>query len=336
MSGSRVPRPSSQDVADRVGVSRATVSAYLNKTRYVSPGLSERIQLAIDELGYVPDPVARALKTSDTSTVGLIIPVMTSFYMPMINAIEREAASRGYELLISSSNEDRVKERELLDVLVAKRVTGIVITPCSDENSERINAILRSGVPVAQVNRRLEGVDADSVVSDNFRAAYQATEHLVRRGSRRIAFLGYDESNIANLRKKLGYEAAVRDLGVAEGLVIAVREHDRDLITARLEAFIDGGNRFDALIATTQGKTVIALRTLVRRGYRVPEDVALIGFDDTPWCELLSPPLTMISEDTSTMGAESLALLIGRIEGSMDGPARHVVLEDRMIIRLSA
>lgn len=330
-----MPRPSSQDVADRVGVSRATVSAYLNKTRYVSPELSARIRRAIDELGYVPDPVARALKTSDTSTVGLVIPVMSSFYVPMINAIEREAVSRGYELLISSSNEDRVRERELLDVLVAKRVTGIVITPCSEGNGERINAIRRSGIPVAQVNRSLEDVDADSVVSDNFGAAYRATEHLVRRGSRRIAFLGYDESNIANLRKKLGYEAAVRDLGAAEGLVIAVREHDPDLITARLEAFIDGGNRFDALIATTQGKTVIALRTLVRRGYRVPDDVALIGFDDTPWCELLSPPLTMISEDVSRMGTEALALLVGRIEGSVEGPPRHVVLEDRMIIRAS-
>jgi len=330
-----VPRPSSQDVADRVGVSRATVSAYLNKTRYVSPELSERIQRAIDELGYVPDPVARALKTSDTRTVGLVIPVMSGFYVPMINAIEREAVSRGYELLISSSDEDHVKERALLDVLVAKRVTGIVITPCSEQNRERIGMIRRSGIPVAQVNRRLEGVEADSVVSDNFKAAYQAAEHLVRRGSRRIAFLGYDASNIANLRKKLGYEAAMRDLGAAEGLVIAVREHDPDLITARLEAFIDSGNRFDALIATTQGKTAIALRTLVRRGYRVPDDVALIGFDDTPWCELLSPPLTMISEDTSTMGAEALALLIGRIEGSVDGPARHVVLEDRMIIRAS-
>jgi len=335
MSERRMKRPSSQDVAERAGVSRATVSAYLNKTRYVSPELSERIQHAIDEMAYVPDPVARALKTSDTSTVGLIIPVMSSFYVPMINAIEREALDRGYELLISSSNEDSAKEREILDVLVAKRVTGIVITPCSQENRDRINTIGDAGIPVVQVNRRLDDVDADSVVSNNFKAAYQATEHLVDRGNRRIAFFGYDESNIANLQKKLGYEAAVRDLGAAEGLIISVREHDRDFITAQLEAFVDAGNEFDALIATTQGKTAIALRTLVRRGYRVPDDVALIGFDDTPWSELLSPPLTMISEDTYAMGAEALALLVGRIEQTVEGPAKHVVLEDRMIIRAS-
>jgi DNA-binding LacI/PurR family transcriptional regulator len=297
--------------------------------------LSQRIQQAIDELNYTPDPLARALKTRNANAIGLIIPVMSGFYMPMMNAIEREAHERDYELLITSSDESPATERELLDLFVAKRVSGIIIVPCSADNREAIGAVSAFGIPVVQVNRELEGLDTDAVISNNFKAAYQAAEHLVERGRRRIVFLGYDESNNSALQKKLGYEAAIRDHGLGEDLIIIVRDHDRPFISRQLTAFIESGERFDALIATSQGKTVIALKTLIERGYRVPEDVALIGFDDAPWAELLAPPLTMISEDTFEMGSRAVRLLIRRIEEEHTSERVRIVLEDTMTVRSS-
>jgi DNA-binding LacI/PurR family transcriptional regulator len=322
-------------VADLAGVSRATVSAYLNKTRYVSPELSERIQNAIDKLHYMPDPLARALKTSDANTIGLIIPVMSRFYMPMIDAINSTAREQGYELLIASSEEDGLTERDLLHTLVAKRVTGILVTPCSLDNRKAIGEVTSMEIPVVQVNRRLEDVETDSVVSNNLQAAYRATEHLLAKGRRRIVLFGYDPHNIANDQKKRGYELALRDHNIEDHLTIEVREHDKRFITSQLCSFLDSRTSFDALIATTQGKTVIALQTLLERGFRIPEDVSFIGFDDTPWSGLLLPPLTVVSENTFEMGRVATELLIERIENPQKVNIQHIVLEDEIIIRKS-
>jgi len=328
-------RPTSQDVADLAGVSRATVSAFLNKTRYVSPELSRLIEAAIRELNYTPDPLARALKLEDTKTIGLIIPVLSQFYTPMIRAINEAAHQNGYDLLLSSSEEEASRERDLLEMFVAKRISGILLGPCSEENLDLLADIQCSGTPVVQVNRKIAGLEADSVVSDVFRAAYQATEHLIGRGRRRIAYLGHDPTTLCNAQKKEGYDAALRAHGLSGDLVIRVKEHDPTQIADALNAFIDSGQPFDALICTTQGKTVIALRILTERNIEVPGDVALLGFDDTPWSGLLCTPVTVVSEATYRMGEEAIKLLLQRIQAAEPQPPEHIVLETEFIIRQS-
>lgn len=329
-------RSSSQDVADLAGVSRATVSAYLNKTRYVSPELSEKIQSAIDRLRYTPDPLARALKKKDVQTIGLILPILRRFYSPMMEAINGYAREQSYDLLVASSDESAERERELLETFIAKRISGILIAPCSTANRRVLNDLVERGVGLVQVNRRLEGVAASSVVSDNFKAAYAATEHLIARGRRRIVLLGYDPSTLTNSEKKRGYDGALGDHGIEEDFTILVKEHDVEDITQAFRAFLDSGRPFDAVIATTQGKTTIAIKLLKERGVRIPGDVGVVGFDDTPWSELLSPPLTVVSENTYDMGKEAVRLLMERM--SQDEPAepRHIVLEDEFIQRESS
>jgi len=328
-------RPTSQDVADLAGVSRATVSAYLNKTRYVSPELSQQIEAAIRELNYTPDPLARALKLEDTKTIGLIIPVLSQFYTPMMQAINEGAHQNGYDLLLSSSEEEASRERDLLEMFVAKRISGILLGPCSEENADLLAEIQAGGTPVVQVNRKIAGLQADSVVADVFRAAYQATEHLIGRGRRQIAYLGHDPTTLCNAQKKEGYDAALQAHGLAGDLVIRVKEHDPVQIAGALNAFIDSGRAFDALICTTQGKTVIALRILMERGIEVPGDVALLGFDDTPWSGLLRTPVTVLSEPTYRMGEEAIQLLLQRIQAGEPQPPEHRVLETEFIIRQS-
>ena len=184
----RKTRPTSQDVANLAGVSRATVSAYINKTRYVSPELSGKIEEAIRELNYIPDPFARALKIEDTKTIGLVIPVLSQFFTPMIKAINEVAHENRYGLLLSSSEEDAERERELLEILVSKRVSGLLIGPCSKENRGLLARIQRNGTPIVQVNRKIPEFEADSVVSDNFGAAFRATERSFKRAAERLSF----------------------------------------------------------------------------------------------------------------------------------------------------
>jgi LacI family transcriptional regulator len=328
-------RASSKDVAKLAGVSRATVSAYLNHTRYVSPELSEKIERAIQELNYTPDPLARALKMQDTKTIGLIIPVMSRFYMPMIQVVNEVAHQNAYGLLLCSSEEDPEREREVLEIFITKRVSGIMMAPCSEKNRKLLNEIQQQGTPIVQVNRKIGGLEADSVVSNNFKAAYTATEHLIQRGRTRIAFLGHDPGSLANAEKKNGYDAALVDYDLDQNLTISIKEHQLDHIESAFRAFLATGQPFDGLICTTQGKTAIALTIIKEKAINVPQDVAVIGFDDTPWSALLCTPLTVISENTYTMGKEATTLLLNRLETQDQGPPKHIVLEDELIVRES-
>jgi DNA-binding LacI/PurR family transcriptional regulator len=301
----------------------------------VSPELSEKIEKAVKELNYTPDPLARALKLQDTKTIGLIIPVMSRFYMPMMQVVNEVAHQNAYGLLLCSSEEDPEREREVLEIFLAKRVSGILMAPCSEKNRKLLNDIQHSGIPIVQVNRKIGGLEADSVVSNNFKAAYTATEHLIQRGRKSIVLLGYDPDSLANAEKKTGYDAGLLDHGIEENLTIVVKEHHRENIEAALRAFLDTKRTFDGLICTTQGKTAIALKVLKEKSLQIPEDVAVIGFDDTPWSSLLWPPLTVISENTYTMGEEATKILLNRIEKKENSAPKHIVLEDELIVRES-
>ncbi len=331
----RLRRPSSVDVAYLAGVSRATVSAYMNGTRYVSPELSEKIQRAIKKLNYVPDPLARALKMKDAKTIGLIIPVMSRFFAPVINAVNEIAHENRYGLLLCSSEEDPQREKEVLDIFLSKRISGILLVPCSPANRDLMSSIKKNGTTIVQINRKIEGLDADAVTSDNFRAAYTAAEHLIVRGRTHLAFLGYDEHTLSGDQKKAGFEAAVSDYSVGSAHIIGVRDHNREDIGRAFREFLDRGVAIDGLICSTQGKTEVGLTILKERGIEIPREISVICFDDTPWSSLFSPPLTVISENTKEMGTIAVKLLMDRIEGNRQAPTQDIVLQNEFIIRQS-
>jgi LacI family transcriptional regulator len=326
-------RPSSQDVANSAGVSRATVSAYINKTRYVSEELGERIEKAIQELHYIPDHAARALKIRDTKTIGLIIPVLSRFFTPMMKAINEIAHQNKYGFLLCSSEEDAEREKEVLEVLIAKRISGILLVPCSLKNRGLLLQIQQSGIPIVQLNRKIEGIDTDIVISNNYKAAYTATEHLIKRGRKRIALFGYDPNSLALTDKREGYAQALQDYDIEEDITILLDQSDEANITGSFQAFLASGRSFDGLICTSQTKTSIALTMLKERTVAIPEQVAVVGFDDTPWASLLWKPLTVISESTFKMGEAAILLLLDRLEKRETGPARTIVLEDQFIVR---
>jgi LacI family transcriptional regulator len=328
-------RPSSIDVAKLAGVSRATVSAYINQTRYVSPKLSQKIEHAIKELHYVPDPLARALKMKDAKTVGLVIPVMSRFFAPIITAVNEIAYKNHYGFLLCSSEEDPQRERDVMEILIVKRISGILVVPCSKANAEFLDSIKSNGTPLVQVNRKIEGLPVDSVTSDNFKAAYTATEHLISRGRKNLVFLGFDDNTLSGDQKKAGFEAAGADHDIDRFEIIPVRDHDPENIAESFRDFLSSGKKIDGLILSTQGKTAVGLSVLKERSVRVPDDVAVIGFDDTPWSSLLSPSLTVVSENTREMGEIAVKLLLDRIEGNDHDPPKDIVLEDEFIIRHS-
>ncbi len=328
-----IKRTSSKDVASLAGVSRATVSAYINKRRYVSDELSARIQKAIHALNYVPDPYARALKEQDAKTIGVVIPVLSRFFTPLMMAINEIAHRSQYGFLLSSSEEDPQREREILQILLAKRISGILLAPCSTQNRDLLKEVQENGTPIVQVNRRLPGLETDIVISDNYKAAYQATEHLIQKGRKKIVFFGHDPDSLALTDKKAGYDAALAHYGIDESLVIILKQNDASNIRDAFVSFLDSARKFDGLICISQTKTSIALTVLKERGVSIPTDVAVVGFDDTPWASLLCCPLTVVSESTYKMGEIAARLLLDRLENREDGPPKTVVLEDDFVVR---
>jgi len=330
-----IKRATSKDVSKLAGVSRATVSAYINKSRYVSPELSKRIQDAINKLNYTPNELARSLKMQNTKTIGLIIPVLSHFFMPMLKSINEVTQKNDYSFLLGSSEEDPGNEKKMLEVFLSKQISGILVVPTSDKNRVFMNKIIESGVPIVQVNRRIIGMEADFVVSKNFNAIYTATEYLIKKGRKKIAFLGYDENYFGEDEKKEGYEAAVNDYGL-NGYIINVTGHEPSDIFEPLNNFFMSGVKIDGIICSSQMRTIIALQYLKDKSIKIPQDISFIGYDDTSLSILYDPPLTVISENVSEMGQKAAALLLNRIgKKKKIAGTKSILLDVNFIIRES-
>lgn len=330
-----IKRPTSKDVANFAGVSRATVSAYLNKTRYVSPELSKKIQDAINQLHYTPNEIARSLKIQDTKTIGLIIPVLSHFFMPMLNSINEVAQKEDYRFLLCSSEEDPKRERKMLEIFLSKQISGILVAPSSEENRKFMKQIMESGIPIVQVNRRIVGLETDFVVSKNFNAIYEAVEYLVKKGRKKIVLFGYNASTFGEDEKKDGYEAAIKDYKL-NSFIINLKGHDLQNIFESLNNFLLSGEKIDGIICTSQMRTTVALQYLKNKLIKIPQDISFIGYDDTSLSVLFDPPLTVISENASEMGQKATTMLLDRIKKKKTTAAKSILLDVDFIIRESA
>lgn len=326
--------PTSEDVAQLAGVSRATVSAYINGRRYVSDKLKSKIDRAIDILNYTPNEIARSLKLQSNKAIGLLIPVLSKFYLPMMRSINEKVHDLGYTMILGSSEEDLQREKEVLRVFTSKKVSGILIVPCSYKNARYIEQLQESGIAVVQLNRKLDRLEADSVVSDTHRAIYNATTHLVKtRGKKSIMLMSYNPGVIADLDKRTGYLDAVKDCGL-EALIMETMEHDPAVLARNFTQFVSA-NDVDGVVCSTRTNMEVALCAIKESGMRIPGDISLVGYDDPIWTCLVDPKMTVISEDRYKMGDQAVNLLFDRIEGRYAGEPKHILMDAELIIRES-
>lgn len=324
--------PTSEDVAQLAGVSRATVSAYINGRRYVSEKLKSKIDRAIEILNYTPNEIARSLKLQNNKAIGLLIPVLSKFYLPMMRSINEKVHDLGYTMILGSSEEDLQREKEVLQVFTSKKVSGILIVPCSYKNARYIEQLQDSGIAVVQLNRKLDRLEADSVVSDTMRAIHNATAHMVKSGGkRRIMLMGYNPGVIADLEKRAGYLNAAEEYGL-EPLMLETTEHDTDELARRFTEFRTA-NAVDGVICTTRTNMEVVLGALKESGARIPEEISVIGYDDPIWTRLVDPNISVISEDRYMMGDQAVNLLFDRIEGRYTGEPKHILMDAELIIR---
>jgi LacI family transcriptional regulator len=326
--------PTMRDVGALAGVSFKTVSRVINRDQTVSAEIVDRVNRAVELLGYRPNLAATSLRRADrkTATVGLLLEdVANPFSSALHRAVEDVARERDMLVFAGSSDEDPEREQEVLAALVAHQVDGLIVVSSDRGYGELLMERRRSGLPMVFVDRPAPVPEIDSVTADNRLGACAAVGHLAAGGHRRIAFLG-DLHSI--------WTAAERERGYVDGLAAAGLAVDRDLVRrdirsgedaqrAVLELFASP-DRPTALFTAQNLITVGAVRALRRLGLQ--HGVALVGFDDIPLGDLLDPPVTVIAQDPPALGRTAARLLLARLDGD-GGPAQHVVVPTRLVAR---
>jgi LacI family transcriptional regulator len=327
------PRATIRDVAALAGVGIKTVSRVINDEANVSPSTRERVRRAAHKLNFQPNLGAGSLRRTDgkSYTLGLLLDSVDNPFSAAVNrAVERVATARNTAVFAASSDDDPERERSLVGAFTRRRVDGLILTMIGDDHSY-LQAEREQGTPVVFVDRPPIGLPADAVLTDNFDAAFTATQHLIRQGHRRIAHLG-DELTIATAReRRRGFREALNVAGVP-----GTESRHTDNLRSAPEAFeavlrlMRSSAAPTALFTSQNLVTIGAIRALHQLGLQ--QSVALVGFDDLVLADVLEPGITVIAQDPARIGATAAERLFARLDGDTSGE-QTIIVPSRLITR---
>lgn len=332
-------RATISDIAREAGVSLATVSRVLNdKSEGVGAETRSRIKEIMERLEYEPCGVARGLATGKSRSVGLVVPdIADPFYPLLIKGAEDELRRRGYGLFLCDSDLSIDKEKEHVRILLEKRVDGVILDSTLSDCDCQLDLLEKRAVPYVLLDRAIETRSlAAGVYADNREGARIATAYLLDGGARRLLFIDGPAGLAPSKLRRAGVADAFKEKGMDPTMLL---DAYGDYSTGSGEVAIDellgsSGTRppFEAVFASNDRMAIGAMRALKRRGFRVPEDIEIIGFDDIELSALVDPPLTTIAQPAAEMGRRSAELLLCLAEGNK--PVRTVVmLEPTLVVR---
>jgi len=320
------------DVARQAGVSVATVSKVINQRYGVAQQTSTKVQLVIDELGYESSLVARSLRNRTTNVIGILVSDIEPFSAELLKGAARAIRGTGYELVVYSaggSTADHVGwESRALTRLSGTLIDGaVLVTP---------TVVARSfGAPVVAVDPHTGREDVSTVDSDNERGAQLATEHLVELGHRRIALVGGRRDLKSSQLRELGYRTALARAGLeVDPLLIRDGDYEETASSAAANELLDLDEPPTAIFGANDLSAIAILDAALSRGYRVPEDLSIIGFDNVPESALTQPPLTTIHQPIQEMGFLAVKTLVSLLSGK-SLPVTHQTLPTHLVPRQS-
>ncbi|MGD0304986.1 MAG: LacI family DNA-binding transcriptional regulator [Candidatus Acidiferrales bacterium] len=330
-SGSKAP--SIYDVAREAKVSVFTVSAVINNKTWVSAALVRRVNAAVAKLNYRPNLLARSLAKHQTHTIGMVVTdIANPFFPAIVRAAEDAAQKAGYSVLLCNSDDKKEKESLYLDLLISKRVDGIILNKTPGELSASQRKMLSDAqIPVALLMRSCPNLKADIVQTDDEKGAHDAVAHLIRNGHRRIALVGGPEHVSNAIARRHGYRKALEEAGLTIDPSLEIHGDYR----------IDSGHRAglallplrpDAVLVTNYLMTVGFMNAANEMGMRCPDDFGLVSFDDYPWLGCFTPRLTTIELPKYELGETAVNLLLDRIQGEKGRP-RTVTLQPQLRVR---
>ena len=322
-----------KDVAEAAGVSTATVSRVLSNGLHVRPEVRERVLAAVERLGYRPNLIARSLRSQQSNTIGLIVSdISNPFFTALSRAVEDAAYEQGFSVLLCNTDENPEKETIYLNLMGDTSVAGAIMSPTRQTIASFADTNLP--FPIVVVDRSISNSDVDAVLLDNVDAAYRLTTHLIEQGYRRIAALCSEMST--GLERQLGYEKALRAHGLApksDYMKYLAPKADAGYSTTL--KMLDLTEPPKALFTVNSLIAVGALQAIRERNLTIPDDIALVTFDETTWASLVQPAITLIDQPTYEIGKTAAELLLQRI-ADPGRPTRQVILKGQLIVRGSS
>lgn len=309
-----------KDIAKALGISTSTVSRALRDSYEISQETKQMVLDCAEKLNYRPNPIAQSLKERRTRSIGVVVcEIANSFFSQVINGIESIAYERGYNVIISQSHESY--EREIMDLhyLASRSIDGLLVSVSTETNDmTHFRELHEKGLPIVFFDRVTDEIETHKVVVDNFKGAYEVTEHLIRNGYRSIAALANSEYLSITNERLAGYREALAQNGLSVskshikhcfygGMIFSEVEESVNKLLALRE-------RPDAIVTMSDKLTTGCLKTLRRKGLQVPGDLALAGFSNSDIAELIEPSLTVVRQPALEMGEIAIELLLQMIE----------------------
>jgi LacI family transcriptional regulator len=325
-----------RDVAAAAGVSPATVSRVLNLKEDVADDLRRRVLAAVSDLGYRRNGPARSLRTRAAMVLALVISDITNpFFTAIVRGVEDVAQLAGYSVVLANADEDVDKESRYLEVAAAEQMAGVLLTPASSKLTN-IDVLLERNIPVVTIDRRLADSPVDSVTVNNRQAVVAATGHLIGQGCERVGFVAGPVAITTGAGRLAGYRAALRAAGRPEDAgLIAYGDFRTEGGYAATRQLLHSRRPPDGLVISNNLMTVGGMQAIAEAGLRVPDDIAVVGFDDANWATALRPPLTVVTQPTYDIGRIAAKLLLRRIGGE-SFPPKRVVLRAELVERGSS
>jgi len=323
-----------RDVAEEAGVSIATVSRVLNKQVSVSPATRVKVEKAIEQLNYQPNYLGRNLRRAETKIILVILQnISNPFYSKVVEGIEDLGHKHGYNIMICNTDSESERERSYLDLLVNRLVDGVILME-PEINSQELSQI-GNDFPVVQCCEYIEGTDVPHISIDNVEAGYTAINHLIKLGHTRIGMISGYNRLLSAMQREEGYKQALKDAGL---------EYIQDLIKYGSYGFTGGlratkellqmKNTPTAIFAISDITAIGAIRAIKEEGLKIPEDIAVVGFDNTSIASMYDPQVTTISQPRYDLGKISMEMLLDLINKE-PVTLREVYLEHELIIRES-
>ena len=320
-------------IAEKAGVSTATVSRVLSDFPGVKEKTKKKVMKIISELNYEVNGIARSLRQKKTFKIGVIVGnVLSQFYSVLAKSIEDVAIKYGYSVILCNGDDDSEKELNYLKVLRSSRVDGIIIAP-TGKNADYVNILMQSNIKIVLVDRLIEGVDCDAVLVDNEKGAYTAVKYLIDKGYKKIAIIdGFIDRTTGKERLK-GYLRALNGNNIPRNDdFIKIKDFKKRSGIVFANELLENKNKPEAIFVANLDLTLGAILSIKSLGLKIPDDIAVIGFDDSDWAQILDPPLTTISQPISDLGTTAAEMLIKNIENDNSKKEKSIVTFNTRLI----
>lgn len=323
-----------KDVASFAEVSVATVSRVLNNMGTVAPETKERVLKAINDLHYQPNLLARHLRRSETRMILVLLPnISNPFYARLVKGMEDVGQKNGYSIMLCNTDSDQSRERTYLEFLHNHLSDGVIFM--APELPREELSVIGKNFPVVQCCEYKEGASVSHVSIDNLGAAYRAVNHLLDLGHRRIAIISSDNRFVSTIQREIGYRKALEEAGIkADEELIRHGDYSFNSGFEVAKQFIGIKDRPTAIFAISDIMAIGAMKAVRTSGLKIPDDIAVVGFDNISFSSMCDPMLTTISQPKYDLGCVTMELLIKQIQGEVKEP-RDILLESKLIIRES-